>query len=70
LRKVLARKDRKRFETLDRRARRHTFVLEVGPEAWPDEESLEWLLKGGARLCPWCRWGFVKEGGCDYMTCE
>ena len=36
----------------------------------PEAPTLDVLLESGARLCPWCRFPFCKEGGCDYISCE
>ncbi|KAI5368327.1 hypothetical protein Slin15195_G034610 [Septoria linicola] len=35
----------------------------------PEPPTLDLLLESGARLCPWCQFPFIKDGGCDYMSC-
>jgi len=40
------------------------------PDELPDQPTLDDMLARGARLCPCCRFPFVKLGGCDSMLCE
>lgn len=66
LRLLLGHKDKKRFKDLDLLAKGKAFV----PDELPEEDTLGFLLVHGARLCPWCRFPFMKAGGCDFMSCE
>ncbi|KXT07215.1 hypothetical protein AC578_2451 [Pseudocercospora eumusae] len=36
----------------------------------PEKPTMNLMLDQGARLCPWCRFPFVKQGGCDHMSCS
>lgn len=63
---LLSPKDKKRYRQIDDRARGMSCV----PVEMPETKSLDLLLKQGARFCPWCRFPFIKDGGCDYMSCE
>ena len=67
LRQILGRKERKkRFDRLNLLAKSQAYV----PSEMPDKETMDMILEKGARLCPWCRWPFIKAGGCDSMQCE
>lgn len=68
LRVLLGHKDRKRFQQLDLLAQGRPFV--PAPGDMPEAPTLDVLLEAGARLCPWCRFPFCKEGGCDYISCK
>nr|POE94538.1 hypothetical protein CFP56_16778 [Quercus suber] len=54
-------RDRKRYRSLDERAR--TRVYKLTGEMAPDELTTSDLLKRGARQCPWCQYIFIKLGG-------
>jgi len=59
-------KDRKRLRELDAVAQTQVYV----PAELPDQPTLDDMLARGVRLCPFCRFPFVKLGGCDSMLCE
>lgn len=40
------------------------------PACLPEEETLVVMLEEAVRLCPWCRYPFCKDGGCDHMLCK
>lgn len=40
------------------------------PQRLPEEATIATMLDAGVRFCPWCRFPFVKEGGCKHMECE
>lgn len=67
LRALLGHRDRKRFQKLDLIAQGRSFV--PVPEQMPEKPTMDLMLDQGARLCPWCRFPFVKEGGCDHISC-
>lgn len=62
----MGKKDRGRFDRLDQMAQEQAFV----PEELPDGLTMDDLLARGTRLCPHCKFPFVKLGGCDSMMCK
>lgn len=66
LKMLIGPKNAKRFRQLDRLAREQVLV----PADLPDGASLDMLLAKGTRFCPWCKWAFVRTGGCDSMLCS
>lgn len=66
LRMLMGSKDGKRLREIDKQAQHQTFI----PSELPDQSTLDDLLARGARLCPSCRFPFVKLGGCDSILCE
>lgn len=66
IRRLLGHKDKKRLDDLDILAKNRGLV----PTDLPEMATLDQMLQGGTRFCPWCRYPFMKDGGCDYMTCE
>lgn len=64
LRKILGFKGKKRFKELDILAKQQTLT----PIDLPEAATLDEMLERGTRFCPWCP--FVKEGGCDSITCK
>jgi len=66
VRMLLGSKDSKRFKELEEQAVGQVYV----PDELPDQLTLDDMLARGARLCPCCRFPFVKLGGCDSMLCK
>lgn len=64
---LLGYKDRKKYRRLNLLAQGRVFV--PAPKDMPEASTLDFLLDTGVRLCPWCRFPFCKEGGCDHMSC-
>jgi len=68
IRVLVSSADKKRLRELDSGARSEVYVPQ--PDELPDQSTMNDMLKRGARLCPFCRYPFVKLGGCESMLCE
>lgn len=66
VRMLMGIKDSKRFREMDKQAQTQVYV----PEELPDQLTLDDMLARGARLCPNCRFPFIKLGGCESILCQ
>ena len=63
---LVSSRDKKRLDGLDTAAKTQVYV----PSEMPDQWTLSDMLARGTRCCPFCRYPFIKLGGCDSMLCE